>query len=131
MPDVVQFGLKAAERIRAATLRVERTPYAGDDKSRPATLWNMGVIEGVVTTAITPFNSSASTYGQGYVQPYIDTFNSNTNSYAAGADPAFPSPVLTLNWFANSGTVAVNTHVQIAWRNGNWRYAGGDCNTNG
>jgi hypothetical protein len=120
-PRGVIFGEGAARRIASAVKRVESSPVlpGGAGPGGPR-LWNPGLLEGVVTSPISA--GGPSTYGTGQVQ--IQTDN---GSGAPIDDPAYPDPVDVLNYFTQTGTIAVDTRVQIAWRNGGWRYAGGDC----
>lgn len=111
----------AAEQIVDTVIRVRGEPRTGKNSdSYPVSTWNPGVVDAIVTTAITA--ASGTTYGSGACQIYIDN-----NNGTAITDPAYPSPVSVLNWSQNTGTIAVNTHVEIGWRNGGWRLIVKDC----
>jgi hypothetical protein len=146
MPErPAQFSRRAAERIVDATMRTENAFYSSRPPTDHPAPWTTGTIEAIVTTAITPANGT--TYGVGAAQPYISTFNSTfnsntntyTNSYIAVPDYSYATTtvngntnttvnsVTVLNWSQNSNTIAVNTHVLIAWRNGNFLFVSGDC----
>ncbi len=145
MPErPAQFSRRAADRVIDATMRVEAMPYPSRQSTPDTGPWTTGIIEAIVTTAITA--ASGTTYGVGAVQPYIpalnsSTFNSNTNTYSntytAVPDYSFATfdantnsihnSVVTLNWSQNSNTIAVNTHVLVGWRNGFMEFISGDC----
>lgn len=116
------FGETAAGRIASAVKRVEASPYfnGGGPPGGPR-LWNPGVLEAVVTTAITA--CSGTTYGTGQAQIKID----NDAGTDAIDDPSYPDPVDVKNWLVSSGTVAIGKHVNVGWRNGGWRLISGDC----
>ncbi len=140
MSDAIYgFGNDDVKRIGDAVRRIEKQPYPGTPPNQRPGLWQTGTIEAIVTTAITACNGT--TYGIGAAQPYIDQFNSNSNSYTAVPDYSYASTtvnantnavtttntVTVLNWSLNSNTIAVNTHIMIGWRNGTFRFISGDC----
>lgn len=118
----IAFGLTAANRIKAVVRRVEAGPYPVDRiKSKYPIIGGSALqyVEGLVVNSITACNSTR--YGQGTVQPYQPSFNTNTNSYAFVADNSFSNgntnSVICLNFSDNSGTVNANTHVGMMQRN--------------
>jgi hypothetical protein len=121
----ISFGEKAANRIKEAVIRVERDPYNFGGGTQRATVWNPGTIEGVLTSNLNA--CSGNTYGQGTFQPYIPTYNANTNSYAGAPDAAYTNGAVILNWSQNSNTVNSGTHVGASWRNGVFVLAWLDC----
>lgn len=122
MARPTSIGRKVQSRIKASVLRTEGSAL-DPDRRQPnrGTMWNPGVVDAVVTQAIT--NSIGTAYGFGKAQIYIDV----TNTTAGTTDLAYPDPVDVLNWSANSGTISIGVHIGIYWRNGRWRLAWNDC----
>lgn len=116
----VGFGQRAARRIRDSVLRTEAMTFGTGGQRGAPRMWNPGVLEAIVTTAITA--ASGTTYGTGAAQIKVDD-----GSGAAIDDPTYSVPVTVMNWYTGSGTVAINTHIFICWRNGGWRLLGADC----
>lgn len=124
MPDPrYTLGPAAAAQIAEIVRRVNGQIYNQDarQKKRPV-IYGAGVsvVDAIVTSAITA--ASGTTYGSGAAQIYIDN-----DSGVAIEDPSYPSPVTVLNWYQNSGTIAIGTHVKLNFRNGKWEFLGGDC----
>jgi hypothetical protein len=123
----IVFGESAAQRIVSAVKRVEASPtFAGAGGAGGPRLWNPGTVDAKVTTAITACTDSAGviTYGTGEATIYIDNPDDPTKAIA---DPAFPGPVTVKNWSTSSGTIPINTHIKICWRNANWSFVTRDC----
>lgn len=116
----VAFGSKAVQQIRDIYTRVRDTPYGGAAPTHEPRLWNPGVMEAIVTSAISA--ASGTTYGTGQAQIKVDN-----GSGVAIDDPNYPIPVAVTNWYTGSGTVAINTHIFICWRQGGFRLLGADC----
>jgi hypothetical protein len=127
--QVYGFGKDDVGRIGEVVRRVEKQPYRGTPVTQRPTVWNPGVIEAIVTSPISACNGT--TPGIGQAQPYITTYNSNTNTFSAAPDYSYANTnsnsVLVANWSQNSNTIAVNTHVLIGWRNGHFIFVSGDC----
>ena len=120
------FGKPAVERIKAAVLKSERSPPTRPDQGGPR-LWNPGILEAIVTTAITPASVAGGVvaYGKGKAQIIIDhTVAGTTNSIH---DPSFPNPVDVLSTSTTIGGVPVGTNIGVFWRNGRWGLAFVDC----
>jgi hypothetical protein len=118
----VVFGEEAARRIGAVVRRVEASPQfgAGGPPGGPR-MWNPGVLDAVVTTAITQ-SSGSGAYGGGAARIQVDD-----DSGARIDDPAYPDPVSVKNPYTGSGTIAVGKHITISWRNRGWLLVGSDC----
>jgi hypothetical protein len=122
-----------ARHVVDGTERIEGQFYPLLPTPQRFAYWTPSIVEAVVTTAIPPFNSSTNSYGIGAAQIYLDDANSVTQVDAAYLQPegANTNSVVVLNWLTGTGTIAVNTHILIAPRNGNWRLVTGDCNNSG
>jgi hypothetical protein len=116
----ITFGGKAVKRISDTVKRVEGTPFGEPDQRRTPAPWNPGIMDAVVTTAIT--ECSGNNYGVGYAQIKIDD-----DSDVAQIDPAYPDPVRVLNWSETSGTIAIGKHIKVNWRNGKFGLVVRDC----
>jgi hypothetical protein len=135
MSEVVVFGPKAAERTQAVVKRVENTIYPSTDtRSKWPVVSGVGVnvVDGIVTTAITPFNTSNNTYGVGNVQAIWPIFNSNTNSYVAGNNNGVGNVVVYMRYNNNGVSIPTNTRCKIVQQqtaNGGliWEFLGSDC----
>ena len=114
----VIFGKTAANRTRAAVIRVERMPYPRYDRQSVWPVISGGVMqysEGIVTNTITAFNANTNTYGSGTVQAYQPVFNTNTNTYVSQADNSIGN-VQCLNFAINTNSIATNTRVGMMTR---------------
>ena len=127
----VNFGLKAAQRIKEAVKRVENSPYPKTATSRQYPIIagsGVSIQHAIVTNGITAATNSNSTFGKGSAQIIQMTVNANTNAATWSNSNTFVSPVTVYNFYLNTNTIAVNTHIQISQNDqGFWRYLGGDC----
>ncbi len=133
MSEKISFGRTAAERTKKAVIRIERMPYPSQKPFRQYPIISgspVQLVDGIVTSAIAPYNTNAGIYGTGLVQIVTPTLNTNTNSTYHPVNSG--SPVTCYNFFVNSNSVNTNTHVQMAQvqtANGSliYQYFGGDC----
>lgn len=116
----IGFGRRAVRRITDAVRRVEAQPFGGTTTGGGTRPWNPGVLDAIVTTAITKCVGTA--YGVGYARVKIDDGSDN-----AIDDPAYPDDVRVLNWSEGFGPIAVDKHIKINWRNGKFSLVSGDC----
>ena len=119
------FTAQAAGQVKEVARRVQGA-YVFPPGAPPGgpRIWNPGMLDAIVTTAIT--SASGSKYGKGAAQIQIDTPNSgDPPSYEN--DPAYTAPVEVLCFSENVGTVAVGTHIGVYWRNGKFRLGWVDC----
>jgi hypothetical protein len=127
----IQFGKAAALRIKRAVQRIEAMPYPQIDKrpKYPVLGGGGGLFEAIVTNSISAFNANTNTYGTGTAQIYMPSLNTNTNSYQAVVDTSFGTngSVTVLNWYKNSGTVSVNTHIYVTQRADQFELVTADC----
>lgn len=119
----IKFGRPAAERIKRSVLKTERPEYTNGQNLAGPRVWTPGVMEAVVTTAITA--CVGTTYGKGNATIQIDSLSGST--FTAAANPAYAAGILVLNWYVNSGTIAIGTHITVYWYNGNFRLLTADC----
>ncbi len=75
--------------------------------------------DAIVVVAITA--ASGKHYGTGEARIYTDDGTST-----GIPDPNYPDPVIVKSWFIG-GSVAVNTHIEIARRGEAWRLLSADC----
>jgi hypothetical protein len=110
---------KATERVRIGI------PLSGDPRAearRTGPPYGIGMIPAIVTTAIGP--CTGTTVGVGGAQLY-HLASPDSNTVMPDPDPA--GTVAVLNWFENSGTIVIGTHIQIfLWSNAYW-FGGADC----
>jgi hypothetical protein len=124
MSKPTSIGKKVQSRIKASVLRTEGAVLDPDRRGPGRTAhWNPGVLEAIVTTAITA--ASGTTYGKGNATIQIDSLSGVT--YTAGANSAYATGILILNWLQNTGTIAIGTHITVYWANGNYRLLTADC----
>lgn len=124
MAAPISIGARVQDRLKATVLGFEgMVNYRDHRQPNRGTMWNPGVLEAIVTTAITA--ASGTTYGKGNATIQIDTLSGVT--YTAGANPAYATGILVLNWLQNSGTIAIGTHITVYWANGNYRLLTADC----
>lgn len=118
------FDARTARHIIEATERIEAMPYPSRQYiPRTASDYGNAIFDAIVTSAIG--QATSTVYGKGNATIQIDTLSGST--YTGGADPAYPAALLVLNWYTNSGTIAIGTHIEIYWRNGNFRLLTADC----
>ena len=122
MAEIIVFGPKAAERTKEAVKKVETMvfPYQRPTSRYPIISGAaLQIVEGLVTSAITPFNSNTNTYGLGSVAVYRPTINANSGAIQSVLDTSFNANgiVNCYNWSVNSGTINTNTHVWMYQRN--------------
>jgi hypothetical protein len=100
-------------------------PISGDPRpqaGRTAPPYGVGLIPAIVTSAIGP--CSGTTVGTGAAQLY---YLASPDSNTVTADPDTTGTVTVLNWFVNTGTITVGTHIQVyIWSYAYW-FAGSDC----
>ena len=129
------------ELIRQAVRNQHEWSYPGNPLGRgqqQQSVPMMPLIKAVVTTAISQAsrsvngNSTTITYGSGAVQYYYsdtpDATSATADPDSSGATNAPPVPVL--NWYTNSGTIAVNTCVFVTPVDSAVWFIVGDCPSN-
>ena len=108
-PSAVRIGIPLSGDPRTEARRT--TPPSG-----------IGLVPAIVTSAIGP--ATGTTVGTGQAQLY---YLADPDSNDVTADPDPSGTVNVLNWYQNSGTIAIDTHIQVfLWSNA-WWFGGGDC----
>ena len=119
-----RLGSNAASQMAREALRTRRSiPQGGDPSPYNWTgkvPYFVGLIPAVVTVAIGPCTSSP---GTGQVQLYY--WDVDTSSAIPNPDDG--ASIAVLNWYQNSGTIAIGTHVYVTWWSNALWFAGGDC----
>jgi hypothetical protein len=133
---------RALRQVARETLRVQRSlPHSLDrglrgDRGPLQQLYTPafpGLIPATVTTAITACGTqSTPVVGSGAAQLwYWDDDNLVVAQAANGDDGAAGGPetgIVTINnWYTDSGTIAVGTHIFVAAFSGSYWLIGSDC----
>ena len=122
------LGEEAMGQVATTVRQVLNLP-ANPNGQRPGkgVPWQPGIVDAVVVDAITPFNSTSNTYGQGTVNIYIDQYNSNSSSFQRILDPSYNGSIVILSTSTTTGGVPSGANVGAFWRNGRLGLAFVDC----